>query len=593
MGLQPPADNHSLPMISGFTPINGSNAQAIEVNTVPAKAPNKKDANKKAQTPRDRKNASSSKSAPKVRKQTSSKRGKGKKTDEGSRCQDITKSLARTKPVSSENGLPPERPDISSDVTLGEKNTEDLASFVPTEGEDAAEPDQRSHVRLSRLAEKYQAAYASSNGDSINPSLLHESEAIWGASKYPTVAMNTPTDPWDFDIESSKDFMIPPSGQGDKTDFEVEKLFCLKEPSVPKIASPWCFDSEDVFGEGDDFLTNDDDLAEILHSADSPTKNGDSDADWKPQHFADDPVIFQHSDCEELPEEEASPHWGPTATAEKSGSKQGKKPNHFPDLQDGRVSQPLSQSSGNANKAQGINTMLLEESESCFDDDNLDAELMDLAANEVDLVQPKTPDTSPARSLIPKLQWMPPKTFTPAKSSQSLSSPVSVNHSVPANNNEIISPFTRPPFPNPIPDRPIILGSNNQTVLRTSFRIGEALNAAGIASRNQVDAIFELYARVLSSKREPNGGVKQFFQFGDLFTDKPPFLKGTYSLWKGVELWDVDSRGFVGEKGMGKMARVMGRIKRCEAGGGYEMTILSIWEVDWEDVEVAKGIVGS
>ena len=59
-------------------------------------------------------------------------------------------------------------------------------------------------------------------------------------------------------------------------------------------------------------------------------------------------------------------------------------------------------------------------------------------------------------------------------------------------------------------------------------------------------------------------------------------------------LWDVDSRAFIGEEGKGKMARVVGRIKRCERGGdGVEMVILSVWEVDWEDVEVAKGIVCS
>ena len=60
-----------------------------------------------------------------------------------------------------------------------------------------------------------------------------------------------------------------------------------------------------------------------------------------------------------------------------------------------------------------------------------------------------------------------------------------------------------------------------------------------------------------------------------------------------MNLWDVDSKVFVGEKGRGKIARVMGRMKRCEREKGCEMVILSIWEVDWEEVGIAKGLVCS
>lgn len=157
-------------------------------------------------------------------------------------------------------------------------------------------------------------------------------------------------------------------------------------------------------------------------------------------------------------------------------------------------------------------------------------------------------------------------------------------------------PFIRPPFPAPMLDRSPIQGLNSRTVLRTCFRIGEALNAAtaSLHSVGAPDAVMELYCRSLSSIRHPTS-LKQTFQFGDLFSStSPPFLAGTYMTWRGIGLWDHDSRAFLGEDGKGKMARVVGRIKRLENEDGlkrWEMVVMSVWEVDWEDVGVAKGIV--
>lgn len=157
-------------------------------------------------------------------------------------------------------------------------------------------------------------------------------------------------------------------------------------------------------------------------------------------------------------------------------------------------------------------------------------------------------------------------------------------------------PFIRPPFPAPMLDRSPIQGLNSRTVLRTCFRIGEALNAAtaSLRSASAPDAVVELYCRSISSIRDPTS-FKQTFQFGDLFSSaSPPFLTGTYMMWRGIGLWDHDSRAFLGEDGKGKMARVVGKIKRPEKENGmnrWEMLVMSVWEVDWEDVSIAKGIV--
>lgn len=230
--------------------------------------------------------------------------------------------------------------------------------------------------------------------------------------------------------------------------------------------------------------------------------------------------------------------------------------------------------------------------ESCFDDNEIEEGLVDLSKADFDAFGLETPERSSLRSASPKPQWLPSKVHIPAKSSAGSTEPEAL-HKVTFGKNGDALPFLRPSLPKPIRDRSPVLGLNNGTVLRTSFRIGEALNAGAIACREKVDAIVELYARVLNSEREANNGHKQLFKFGDLFTDKPPYLSGTYKLWKGVDLWDQDSRVFLDDGGGGKMCRAIGRIKRREQGGGCEMLVLSIWQIDWEDVGIAKGVVCS
>ena len=152
-------------------------------------------------------------------------------------------------------------------------------------------------------------------------------------------------------------------------------------------------------------------------------------------------------------------------------------------------------------------------------------------------------------------------------------------------------PFARSPFPPLVLDRSPILGVSSSSFLRTCFRIGEALNVATQASHTSTHPLIELYARVTYSHRI---GVEQFIQFADLFrSEKPPFLNGSFVGWKGVDLWDNDSKTFLGDAGKGKVARCVGRMKRDETGRGWKVMVLSIWEADWEDVAYVKGIVCS
>ncbi|KAK4989198.1 hypothetical protein LTR50_003412 [Elasticomyces elasticus] len=148
-------------------------------------------------------------------------------------------------------------------------------------------------------------------------------------------------------------------------------------------------------------------------------------------------------------------------------------------------------------------------------------------------------------------------------------------------------PIMRSPFPIAIRDRSPIIGSSASTVLRTCFRIGEALNVGCAAVRNNRNMIIELYARVTLSFREPES-VRQHFVFADLYHTRPPFLIGVYEVWKGVELWDFDSARFLDSNEDGRLCRCIGRIKRD--GTIWKLSVLNIWEASWEDIEYAAGL---
>lgn len=222
-------------------------------------------------------------------------------------------------------------------------------------------------------------------------------------------------------------------------------------------------------------------------------------------------------------------------------------------------------------------------SESLYDDEELDRELLNLGSSafrNLDGSLSSTPPSSPVPVSSPKAPPLEKPTPQP-----------DMLHVVSFDADGKPLPFIRPPFAKPVRDRSVIHALRSQSVLRPCFRVGEALNAGCAAVSSDMDSVIELYARVSSSTREP-GSYKQRFRFADLFTaDKPPFLTGVYTLWRGVELWDHGSKVFLGEAGKGRMARVVGRMRKEE--GNWMMAILCIWQVDWEEVGLAKGIVCS
>ena len=536
--------------------------------------------------------ASKSRKVPKV---PASRKARKSKTAGDLQCQDISKGLPRKKSMAPSLGAEPVKTVSPADLTLLEQRPDaelihDALVAFEAQHKEAVYIEQDHSTGMSN---KYQVTYPKPHLKKPDGYVAALADQML-ANEYFTitdedVACNNAaspkeeavhdnenflrTGPWDEDSEAiPPEFMPPPSAQGADI-IGSRNVFSLQHkglvgvsPGIRPDTDGNCYIGEDA----DEFPLNETDADAMMQSEISYEAVDRYGNICRPQGLYD---------CDS---EEGTWMTNPPFGHDMIST---------PQLPSSQQSCILTHVSGNVGKAKHNNINPMEGSENCFDDDELDEELMYLPAESSDTIQPSTPLTSPEKPSTPKLQWLPPKIYIPAKSSQIPVSPTDIPHLVPFNINGEPLPFARPAFPKPIRGRSPILGLTNRAVLRTCFRIGEALNAAAVASRTNTDAVIELYARIIHSEREIDKGFKQFFQFGDLFTEKPPYLSATYSLWKGVGLWDMDSKVFLGEEGRGKMARALGRIKKREGGGGCEMVVLSIWEVDWEDVGIAKGIV--
>lgn len=598
-------DSYPAPSISSFTPINHPTASFHAQHEDASKSANKPRAPKRRKT-----QSSAATTAPKPKKPATSKKTKRAKTAAQSDYQDISQGFSRTKPTSSRDGTLPVKAGSSfGDVPL-EQNS-DLQKISDESHELKVKPafnDSKKQTKRSRPANEVvnQASPPTPpKSDEIEADVTHDDQS-YGQHRA-TKRQDHPNDYVEPSIQESpktdnsiivRDFGAPPFTQNSPPrlqDRGSQGIMMIDDP-LDMIPAD-LVEVDDIRGgdhSDDDFPMDDDYLEGIMQSMALPAEEEFVGSDWRPQDFSGTTLCID----EQLENDQLD--W-PRATSDPDGVAIYDEDLTLvtSDVVDVPSSaQKSSQAScvithvvGNAISDR---TRTSEGSENCFDDNDLDDGLIDLTVDDSKEFKFTSPVTPAKQPLSPKLQWLSPKSYTPAKSPRI---PISHNdhpHLVPVDSNGDALPFTRPPFPKAVQDRSPILGLTNRIVLRICFRIGEALNAAAVASRENVDAIIELYARVVSSSREASGGYKQYFQFGDLFTHRPPYLSGTYSVWKGVGVWDNDSKRLVDEEGRGKMVRALGRIKKREPGQGQgpgvEMVVLSIWEVDWEDVGVAKGI---
>ncbi|MCJ1273336.1 hypothetical protein MMC21_001127 [Puttea exsequens] len=612
------------PIISGFTPINQPSDRCTDKEDGIARTDRQKPLKMRERQP------TVSKPDLKVRKTMRPKRTKQDKSVEKPNSQDVSKGLPRTKPKASRRkdqlpqGAVPQVVGVAKHVgalssALNERTARDS---------DPRNAVNKAKRRSNSLSANFQAGCPNlSKNSKVAESLSdRESRVLFATSSDVLVIDEAEAEKiraraivkshpqrtsWAGGPETITDLEAPTSAQASKHVGAAESISRAKAAQVPVSPFPPTveyFNSDEFFSdeqELEDVAMDDSDFEGVIQSIEtkkadhghvsSQTTYDSDDQFWQDLRVPDEepvesPNRFSRSDVVAMLDQVFSAQTvkDSAARATPSSDDRAKPALSVPSSQSSCV---LTRVSGNAVKTRRDGAAESIGTENAFDDDDLDEDLAALAETNSDSLTLPTPIISPLKPTSPKLQWMPSKRYTPTKSTQVPASLTDVPHMVPVNDQGDALPFLRPAFPKPIRDRSPILGLTNRTVLRTCFRIGEALNAAAVASRANINAIFELYARICFSEREQKGGRKQFFLFADLFTDKPPYLRGTYSLWKDSGLWNEDSKVFLGNSGRGKMARALGRVKRCEGGGGCEMVVLSIWEVDWEDVGMAKGAV--
>ena len=95
-----------------------------------------------------------------------------------------------------------------------------------------------------------------------------------------------------------------------------------------------------------------------------------------------------------------------------------------------------------------------------------------------------------------------------------------------------------------------------------------------------------IIAKVLQN-RTMDRGARQKFQFCDIFSVGPPFLRGEYVVPKACGPWDTDSKVFMGAA----MVRVVGRLDNRNNTREWTLKIENIRDVDWDDVDWVRDIV--
>lgn len=147
-------------------------------------------------------------------------------------------------------------------------------------------------------------------------------------------------------------------------------------------------------------------------------------------------------------------------------------------------------------------------------------------------------------------------------------------------------PFVRPPFPCSIESGSPVLGANPDTLLRICFRIGEAINAASLASQKQQNLLIELYARVTITRSD--GTSKKVFQLWDLYHDRPPYLEGWYDT-HGNEFDGIST--IIANNGVRKLCRCVGNLRKYDQK--WRLQLLKFHETNWAAIETARDLICS
>lgn len=155
---------------------------------------------------------------------------------------------------------------------------------------------------------------------------------------------------------------------------------------------------------------------------------------------------------------------------------------------------------------------------------------------------------------------------------------------------EVRSPIVRKPFPARAADRSPILGLSPAMVIRTCFRIGEALNTGCDAARRNENVILELFARLESTVHNIENGRGREFVFADLYHFRPPKLTGTQNPSKDDEMWDQADREILqGSSGVSLVCRCLCRMRRIK--NAWQLEVIHVRPSTWDEIDRTRIVV--
>jgi hypothetical protein len=178
-----------------------------------------------------------------------------------------------------------------------------------------------------------------------------------------------------------------------------------------------------------------------------------------------------------------------------------------------------------------------------------------------------------------------------------------------------MSPFLRSSLPQLASSQSVLPSLIPHRRIPTLFRIAEVYRLlASIPPRAPPQRI-ELYASVISSRRDFHKKTQEF-TFADLFfPQRPPYLSGSSIAWVLCELFDEDSEPFMNTASGGRLCRAIVQVSKNSwktnarqvgsssvtmqggsQGSGKEadaldVEVLNIWEATWDDVKYVRGVV--
>lgn len=152
------------------------------------------------------------------------------------------------------------------------------------------------------------------------------------------------------------------------------------------------------------------------------------------------------------------------------------------------------------------------------------------------------------------------------------------------------TPIVRKPLPELVSDRSPVFGLLPALVVRTCFRIGEALNIGCDAARNNKNVVLELFARLESTDRSFDGGRGRAFTLGDLYHFRPPKIMAVQIPCKEDALWDqFDVEILQDMQNASLICRCLGRMKRQKNAWQFELAFIK--PSTWQEIERTREVV--